>query len=303
IFIIPILIVITGILLFRMYKNVIRPIRNFSERLALIGTIDEDTIGMIEDAHIEELASTGNQFRNLYDELKKLKIEIYEKELEQNHMEIVFLRQQIRPHFYLNCLTTIGSMTRLGKYQEVQDMILFTSRYLRYLFSTDKDFLGIKQELEHVNAYMDIQSLRYHGAFSYNVDLPKDLEMVQIPPLVLITFAENCIKHNDIQAMDLAINIKVEKCDQGIKIVIADNGCGFSKEYLKALSDGVNSPAYAEFNSGTKHVGIRNCINRLDLLYQGGASVKIFNGKNSGANVEIILPLTLEDETDENTNS
>jgi sensor histidine kinase YesM len=303
VFVIPVLIVITAILLFRMYQKIIRPIRDFSEKLTLIGTIDEDTIGMIENAHIDELTSTGNQFRNLYEELKKLKIEIYEKELAQNRMEIIFLRQQIRPHFYLNCLTTIGSMTRLGKYTEVQDMILFTSRYLRYLFQTDKDFLDIKQELEHVDAYMDIQSLRYQGAFSYKVNLPKELERVLIPPLVLITFAENCIKHNDIQSMNLEIEINVERKENGISITIADNGSGFTEEYLETFSQGVNSPAYNTFNSVTKHVGIRNCINRLDLLYQGKAMVKLSNKETKGAVVEILLPLEDEEEDNENTDS
>ncbi len=303
IFVIPILIVITAILLFRMYQKIIRPIRDFSEKLTLIGTIDEDTISMIENAHIDELSSTGSQFRNLYEELKKLKIEIYEKELAQNRMEIIFLRQQIRPHFYLNCLTTIGSMTRLGKYTEVQDMILFTSRYLRYLFQTDKDFLDIKQELDHVNAYMDIQSLRYQGAFSYRVNLPGELERVMIPPLVLITFAENCIKHNDIQAMNLEIEINVEKKENGISITIADNGSGFTNEYLETFSQGVNSSAYSSFNSVTRHVGIRNCINRLDLLYHGKAVVKLSNKETKGAVVEILLPLENEEEDNENTDS
>lgn len=166
------------------------------------------TVISLQSNEIRELEQANFQFKNLIREIKKLKINIYEQELDKKRFQITFLQHQIRPHFYLNCLTTLGSMVQLGNYEEENSMILFTSRYLRHLFQADKEFVRIEYELAHIQAYLDIQSLRYGATFTYHCSIDPDDQAALIPPLLLITFIENSTKHNNVCYEQMSILLR-----------------------------------------------------------------------------------------------
>ena len=74
-------------------------------------------------------------------QIKKLKIDIYEKELEKQKTMMNYLQLQIRPHFFLNCLNTIYSMAQTQLYEEIMKMSMITSNYFRYIFQNTQDLV------------------------------------------------------------------------------------------------------------------------------------------------------------------
>lgn len=273
--------------MFYMYFSVIRPIREFSDNLSSINERKE--LINLQSNSIRELEQASVEFKNLIREIKRLKIEIYEQELDKKKFQITFLQHQIRPHFYLNCLTTISSMAQLGKTKDIQSMVLFTSRYLHYLFQTDKELVQIKYELDHIQAYLDIQAMRYGPVFTYRCTLPDACANAMIPPLLLITFVENTIKHGEATDGNLRIFLSVQK-EPGaqkdyLKIDISDSGQGFSDELLQKLSDGTWMT-----DGDSSHVGIRNSLKRLKLLYGTDYSIEFFNETEGGAHIRLLIP-------------
>lgn len=278
---------ILAIYVYYLYRRVIQPIHKFSDNLSNIN--EQEDIIDLQSSNVKELEQTSIQFKNLLREIKKLKINIYEQELEKKRFEINFLQNQIRPHFYLNCLTTISSMAQLGRYKDIESMVLFTSRYLRYLFQTNKEAVQLSFELSHIQAYLDIQSLRYGSVFQYECNINPDYEDALIPPLLLITFVENSVKHNNISDIPLLIQIQVTKQSidnkEFLVIDITDSGKGFSDEVLQKFITGESLS-----NDIESHVGLSNNRQRLNLLYGKQYELTFSNNPNGGAHIHLSIP-------------
>lgn len=288
--------IVLALYIIHVHSKLITPLQTFSDKLA--GLKEQEELIDLQSSNIQELEQTSLHFKNLLREIKRLKIDIYEKELSKKHFEITFLQNQIRPHFYLNCLTTIGSMAQLGKFEEINSMVIFVSRYLRYLFQTDKEQVQIKYELSHIKAYTDIQTLRLGNTFHYNCFISSEEEDALIPPLLLITFVENTLKHCQMtDGKTLKITLTVTKAAVNhvdyLQIDIADSGQGFPPEILDSLSRGES------LNSAIPHVGITNSVQRLSLLYDKNYSIYFYNESSGGAHIRIRIPYKLEENKDE----
>ena len=142
------------------YKKVILPIKLFSQSLSKMDSVSEGEGLVLTDSKIQELNQINDQFKNLIHEITRLRIDIYEAELDKNKFMIGFLQQQIKPHFYLNCLTTVDSMVSLGDIDAAKKMLMFTSKYFRYLFQVNKNFVPLINELTHIEDYLSIQNMR-----------------------------------------------------------------------------------------------------------------------------------------------
>ena len=273
------------------YKKVILPIKIFSSNLSKMDSLSDSDAGALDltDSRMQELNQINDQFKSLIHEITRLRINIYEAELDQNKFRIHFLQQQIKPHFYLNCLTTIDSMISLGDTLAAQKMLQFTSKYFRYLFQADKDFVPLSSEIAHTEDYLDIQMLRLSEDIDYSCDIDeKDMD-IMIPPLLLITFVENIIKYAEPAGESLKISITgkdyVKNNEDYIEICIKDNGQGFPAEVLAKIGKG----EYLTTDDGS-HIGISNCIRRLKLLYEDRFDFYLENDNNGGGVVKLGLP-------------
>lgn len=276
--------------IFYMKKHVLTPIKLFLENLAHLDDSAE-TISL-KDTNLLELEQANSQFKNLMRQIKKLKIDIYEKELEKQKTMMNYLQLQIRPHFFLNCLNTIYSMAQTQLYEEIMKMSMITSNYFRYIFQNTQDLVPVKNELEHIKNYMEIQKMRYGDTFSYEIHAEEGTENIRIPPILIQTFIENAIKHSNtfddpiIIRTDIAWMTAGGNSHENIQIQVMDTGCGFSEDILQSL----NSAIPLEPQNGHR-IGITNAIQRLNLLYgQGEVVITFSNLPSGGACVTILLP-------------
>lgn len=172
-------------------------------------------------------------------------------------------------------------------------MVVFVSRYLRYLFQTDKELVRIEYELAHIKAYTDIQALRYGSIFSYTCNIDKEDEAALIPPLLLITFVENTLKHSQVteELLEIVLSITKVSIDKNdyLQVDIVDSGQGFSSEVLERLSQGKS------LDTTTPHIGITNSIQRLSLLYDTNYQISFYNEDAGGAHIQLRIPYKLEE--------
>ena len=308
-------------------RSVLRPLENF--QIALKNVSAEDSILHMEYPPLRELEPADQQLKNLVSQLQKMRISVYEEELERKKFEITFLQHQIRPHFYLNCLATIDSMAQLGEIEELRKMVLFTSQYIRYLFQVDSNLVRLSYELTHIEAYLDIQNLRMEENFEVEVKAAPEAMEACIPPLFLISFVENSVKHASVSAGEkLKISIHCRREKERLVIDIADSGQGFPPEFLREqegelpLAEGKGGePLVAERKEeppvakrqeegaaiGEKreegsrvkeavlkrtHIGIANSRKRLALLYGRSYRLVLLNlsAPAHGAVVHVEIP-------------
>ncbi len=266
-------------------NKVLQPIKSFSYNLSFWKEDGEPLD--IASSKIVELEKANKQFAQLVNQIKTYKIDIYEREIEKQRIQLDYTKLQIKPHFFLNCLTTIHSMAQMDMTEEIQQMALSISVYFRYIFQNGKDFVRMEDEIEHVRVYLDIQRSRYQDTFFYQIEREAAVCETPIPPLILQTFIENAIKYAVARDQHSHISLTVERGqlsdEKMVVITISDTGPGFPPEVLDKLQHGQPLD-----QSGGTQIGIMNTILRLEYLYGSRARIEFANC--GGACVKLYLP-------------
>ncbi|MCM8710046.1 histidine kinase [Clostridium sp. SYSU_GA19001] len=269
-------------------KNVLIPLNKLLKAMKRIKNGDIDTRINPEKTSVEFL-TVNETFNKMMDEIKHLRISVYEERINKQKIELEQLKLQINPHFFMNSLNIIYNLAKMKDFKLIQEMTVCLVNYFRYIFNTNSMLVPIKDELEHIRNYLRIQEMRFPNQFTYKINVPYNLLYIFIPQLMIQTFVENTIKYafSMESAIELLINIDLieKESDKYIKIIVKDTGKGFSQEILKVLNSG-----NMVIDDNGKHIGIWNIKRRLELLYSGGAKIKFYNADSQGAVVEIILP-------------
>lgn len=273
-----------------LYNRVMKPIKKFSNNLERMSK-GKTGLEEISSSELLELELANAEFRQLLTQISSLREEVYEGEIKKQLMYMEYLKIQIEPHFYLNCLNFIYNMIDLGKERQASQMAAMTAEYMRYLFHNGRDFVYIWEELEHIRHYLEIQKLRFEHAFDYYLEQEEETRGAMIPPLMIQTFVENCIKYavNLDSMLQITVTVFSEEME-GLaytNICITDSGPGFSEQVLEQLAD---QEKYMEEETG--HIGISNTMKRLHYTYGDKAHISFYNGPVKGAVVDIHIPYT-----------
>ena len=291
---VPIIITILSIIIILYIRQwMIKPITRLTERLSQLGDSIPPSEFFISEG-ILEIDKANDKLNKVIFDMQELKIREYHSQLELKKIELNYLKNQIRPHFYLNMLSMIHSMLQTKNYKEIEELTILTSNYLRHLFMANQDFSELKDEVQHIKDYLEIQRIRYGNSIYFSLDYNDDLQNTLIPSLLLQTFIENTIKHGfsfqDLFTILLSIKkVKTENSDY-IQICIEDNGPGFSEEILSKLNQ-----KQSLITEDGHHIGITNTIERLNLLYPNDYTITFENNEEGGAKILLLIPYKIID--------
>ena len=291
---VPIIITILSIIIILYIRQwMIKPITRLTERLSQFGDSIPPSEFFISEG-ILEIDKANDKLNKVIFDMQELKIREYHSQLELKKIELNYLKNQIRPHFYLNMLSMIHSMLQTKNYKEIEELTILTSNYLRHLFMANQDFSELKDEVQHIKDYLEIQRIRYGNSIYFSLDYNSDLQNTLVPSLLLQTFIENTIKHGfsfqDLFTILLSIKkVKTEDSDY-IQICIEDNGPGFSEEILSKLNQ-----KQSLITEDGHHIGITNTIERLNLLYPNDYTITFENNEEGGAKILLLIPYKIID--------
>ena len=291
---VPIIITILSIIIILYIRQwMIKPITRLTERLSQLGDSIPPSEFFISEG-ILEIDKANDKLNKVIFDMQELKIREYHSQLELKKIELNYLKNQIRPHFYLNMLSMIHSMLQTKNYKEIEELTILTSNYLRHLFMANQDFSELKDEVQHIKDYLEIQRIRYGNSIYFSLDYNSELQNTLVPSLLLQTFIENTIKHGfsfqDLFTILLSIKkVKTENSDY-IQICIEDNGPGFSEEILSKLNQ-----KQSLITEDGHHIGITNTIERLNLLYPNDYSIAFENNEEGGAKILLLIPYKIID--------
>ena len=210
-----------------------------------------------------------------YNDLQtKLKDENFLKDALRN-TELNLLKSQINPHFLFNSLNSISALTFISP-QKAQDMIISLSDYLRYSISfPDKELVSLGTEIENIERFLAIEKIRFGERLAYTFELEKGIEKQLIPPMILQPIIENAIKHGVYQSTELVhILIAMELKEDYTNIIVSNN---FEP---------------AEINQTGVGLGLKNCSERLRILYGNQDLIRTNKEKNQFT-VNVIIPFEL----------
>ena len=241
-----------------------------------------------DDAMLDEFQKMTNAFNDMVEEIEDLKIENYEKKLSRQKLEALYLKQQITPHFMINCLNTIYQLTENNHADLARQMIQNLSVHLRYTLSSGQT-VSLSEELNLVKNYLDLSTIRYPGALKLIITCEESLQNATVVPLMLLNFVENTVKFEVVMGKVLAEHIDISALEENqctvLHVSIWDTGRGFSEDKLSMLQT-----LDAHINSEqVQHIGIINVVLRLRQIFPN-AAFSFSNRPGAGAQIDIEFP-------------
>ena len=236
---------------------------------------------------IQELNDAVEAFDDLSRQIKKLRIDLYEEKLALAQTEMEYYQLQIKPHFFVNCFSLIHAMAQKQEYQRIQEFCVKLSNYVRYLFSQSLSLVPLERELSMVREFLGIQQIRHRVNVQLREEIDGSIQGLAIPPLSLLTFVENTVKHGGSKNVGIEIKVEVTLTEKGerLRLSIQDTGVGFPEEMLG------KSPKLEEGSQQGHHLGIRNIQKRLQFLYGENFTLE-FQNNSQGGLVVLELPCT-----------
>ena len=242
----------------------------------------------LEDTHYRN----SDDMQYLFDTFDEMADEIEassRKDKKMYQAELDNLRLQVNPHMLLNSLNTIYSLAQMKKYEVIQEYALHLVDYFRYALRRNDNLVTLRQELEVVRTYIEIQKIRYPGALSFVYTIEMECGDALVPPLLIQNFIENCVKYAVKPGRITEILLNVRRLGNRMEITVTDTGSGMKTEVLEQLRAG---DPYID-SLGQKHIGIWNCRRRIEVFYHEQARIEIESGAN-GTQVQVNVPFITE---------
>jgi two-component system LytT family sensor kinase len=187
------------------------------------------------------------------------------------------LSSQINPHFLFNTLNTVSALIRIDP-DGARGVVLKLSNILRRLLRKHETFVPLREELQFIDDYLDIEVARFGKD---NLDIVKHVDDATmeafVPSMLLQPVVENCLKHGLAPKLGGGkIELRTTNCDGRLHIEIEDNGVGISEEKMPHV--------YVE------GIGLSNVRERLRVLYGTDFGLEIQSRPGQGTVIRIDIP-------------
>ena len=232
-----------------------------------------------------EMRILQETFNEMSQEIKNLKISIYEERLSSQQTQLHYAQMKAKPHFYLNCLNIVYNLAALGELEKVKKVSHMLMQSFRFILNSDEPFVRLKEELANVENYVELQKIRYPRGFEYRCLVEPGLEAWRVPPMLLLPLVENSFKYAIDPDREIVIELKAFLQEDKIHLVVRDGGAGYPDKILRAFSQ--NRPIAQE---GRACIGLTNIRQRLCAAYGEEGSMEIGNLEQGGAWTELSLP-------------
>jgi two-component system, LytTR family, sensor kinase len=197
--------------------------------------------------------------------------------MELSRAQLAALRRQIEPHFMYNTLNAIAGLVRDRRNEAAVDMIVGLSEFLRRaLEDSHRTRVSLAEEVEYLQRYIDIQTVRFGERLQVSLDIPEELLGARVPNLLLQPLVENAIKHGiSKRAAGGTVRVSGSQHDGALRLCVYNDGpC-----------------AEEDFDAARTGVGIGNLRTRLQILYGSRSQLTLGRGDPDGVEVVVTLPL------------
>ena len=238
---------------------------------------------ILEDMGKDEIGQIGDAFNLLNQRIQWLIRENYEKKIKLQSEELNLMQEQINPHFLYNALAAISALAlREGQGQTVK-CVKYLADFYRISLNKGKQVLSIREELELLKNYLNIQKVRFGESIQVEYEVKKELLTLKTIKLLLQPLVENSIHHGR-RSEEEILMIRVSIFLEGDRVCfsVEDNGNGIKQEKLEKLRGQLE-----QFEEG---YGLKNVHNRVRFTYGEGYGVKIDSVSGVGTRVRVYIP-------------
>lgn len=263
------------------------PLTAFSRRMKEVGNGNFSPIE--ENGGSRELLALSRSFNEMVSHIDELINQNYVSEINEKTARLAALEAQLNPHFLYNTLQAIGTEALLNDQPQINRMLASLAANLRYSIKSG-DPVRLKDEIVYVNNYIMLQKMRFEERLHVQIEISDEYDNFLIPKISIQTLVENSILHGFGDTTEsISIRIHASRKNELLQIQVKDDGCGIDEAHLQELK--------SEFQNYLTpghigKIGLANLYSRLQILYQGKASLEIESSPHHGTAVTLLLPAT-----------
>ena len=193
------------------------------------------------------------------------------------------LQAQIEPHFLFNTLASAQQLAQKGS-PDAARLIGHLVRFLRTSIPLMRDNKApLKHEFEQIASYLAIMQTRMGDRLAFAVHAAPEVEALELPPALVMTLAENAIKHGIEPAPNGGrIDVNAGLKNGNLIVTVVDTGMGLMATHHQEMGGGM---------------GLSNIAQRLQVIYGDAAHVRLEQNSPSGCIATLTLPLKLDNAT------
>lgn len=210
-----------------------------------------------------------------------------QRERELNETELLMMQAQLNPHFLYNTLDSIKWLGVTNGVPQVAAVASGLAVLLRAGISGDR-LITLERELELLEKYLDIQSLRFEDRFAWEIDVDERFQHCIVPKLILQPLVENSIIHGVANMDDGYIKLSAREKSGTLILSVQDNGVGIPQDVLDWLND-------PDRDVPGGHLGLKNVDRIVRLYYGGDYGISAYSAAGEGSLVELRLPMNKEE--------
>ena len=256
-------------------RNMTKPIERMNTAMRTLQEGDL-TVRIASDRE-DELGQMSRNFNIMANELEQSVQDKVEKQKELNASHIAMMQAQLNPHFLYNTLDTMKWVAKANHIPEIATMAAGLAKILRTSISK-RQFIYLKEELELVNCYVDIQKIRFNDKFTYTVELDEGLEECVIPKLIIQPIVENSVLHGLKESEEGNIRVRITGQEGILCIEVTDDGCGAPEERMDAIN-------HRRQEQLVGHIGVSNVDTIIRLTYGEEYGIHMESLAESGKNI------------------
>lgn len=242
----------------------------------------------------DEIGRIGMNFNAMQDELQTLIETKYLNQIKLQEVELAMLYSQINPHFLYNTLDSIRAMSDYYKVEEISVMAQSLADMFRYNTKNKDEIVTLQEELDQIDSYIKIQSIRFEGKIECVIQIDEALYGTPLLKMTLQPLVENAVFHGiERKRGKGTITISASKEQARIRLSIKDDGVGISEKRLAEIRDKLKPPAQQMNEPSTAQesgIGISNVYSRYAIRFGERFDFIIESQKGAGTEITLLFP-------------
>ncbi|GGH80514.1 sensor histidine kinase YesM [Pullulanibacillus pueri] len=266
-------------------RSFTHPVRKLAAHMNAVEKIEN--ISSLPINRKDEIGNLEKSYNAMLMRIKELVVGIKVMEERKRDYELKMLQSQIGPHFLYNTLACIGSLAKQKKMEEIRETVRSLVGLISYVLDNVSRKVTLKEELEKIRLYEQIQQVRYGKKFHLEINVDGEALDCLIPKFTLQPIIENAIFHGIIPGKRYGIiSINGVISENDLKLYIRDNGLGMDKQQQAQLFNHKNESNSKKFNG----IGLVNVHERIQMSFGQTYGLRVVSRQKVGTLVRIKMP-------------
>jgi len=231
----------------------------------------------------DEIGKLGEIFNLMTRKIRELLQRVDSEARKKREYELALLHEQLKPHFLYNTLDIVVVLIEMKREWEAAHVARRLAAYYKNCLSSSEEIIPLDREIQIIEAYLELQNIRYGEKFTYEISVQENMSEVYLPRLTLQPLVENSIYHGLKYREEWGgIQVDIYMEEGYIYIKVSDDGIGIPEDTLQKLQSFAEKPE--------KHFGLYSVKHRLQLYYGEETDMQIHSRYGEGTCITIRIP-------------